>query len=136
MATVVQFAGKRPLNEYFALHNTFDIALDPFPHNGGTTTCDALWMGVTVITVTGEHAVMRAGSSILSTLGLPELVADSVDDYIALAAALAGDLDRLANLRRTMRNRMANSPLMDLPAFVNDLEAAYRHMWHAWLNRA
>jgi predicted O-linked N-acetylglucosamine transferase (SPINDLY family) len=130
----VQFVGKRPLNEYFALHNTFDIALDPFPHNGGTTTCDALWMGVPVITVIGEHAVMRAGSSILSTLGLPELVANSVEDYIDLAAALAEDPVRLANLRRTMRNRMSNSPLMDLPGFVNDLEAAYRRMWQTWLN--
>ena len=131
----VQFAGKRPLNAYYALHNTFDIALDPFPHNGGTTTCDALWMGVPVITLAGEHAVMRAGASILSTIGLQELVADSVEGYVTLAAELANDLPRLADLRRTLRPRMASSPLMDLPGFVNDLEQAYRQMWLAWCKR-
>jgi len=73
----VEFHGKRPLSEYYALHNEFDIALDPFPHTGGTTTCDALWMGVPVITLAGEHACMRGGVSLLSTIGLHDLVADT-----------------------------------------------------------
>jgi predicted O-linked N-acetylglucosamine transferase (SPINDLY family) len=132
----VEFVGKRPLAEYFAAHNDFDIALDPFPHNGGTTTCDALHMGVPVVTLVGEHAVNRAGLSLLATVGLNELAAESIDQYVELAALLALDLPRLAELRRTLRPRMQASPLMDATAFVRDLEDAYRWMWRRWCNAA
>ncbi len=132
----VEFVAKRPLDAYFAAHNEFDIALDPFPHNGGTTTCDALYMGVPVVTLVGEHAVNRAGLSLLATVGLDELAAESIDGYVELATSLAHDLPRLAELRRTLRPRMQASPLMDAAGFVRDLEAAYRWMWRRWCNAA
>ncbi|MEA2708106.1 MAG: hypothetical protein QOF78_707, partial [Phycisphaerales bacterium] len=128
----LEFAGKRPLNEYFALHNEIDIALDPFPHNGGTTTCDALWMGVPVVSFAGEHAVSRAGLSLLSTIGLAELVAGSLEGYVEIAVQLAGELTRLTGLRTTLRQRMAASPLMDAAGFARDVESAYRAMWQRW----
>lgn len=120
------------LAEYFALHRRIDIALDPFPHNGGTTTRDALFMGVPVITRAGELAISRMSLSALATVGLNELVADSLPRYIELATALANDLPRLAELRRSLRPRMQASPMMDAAAYVADLEAAYREMWRTW----
>ncbi|MBI4625476.1 MAG: hypothetical protein HY736_19925, partial [Verrucomicrobia bacterium] len=109
---------------------------DPFPFPGGTTTCDALWMGVPVITLAGPTPVTRGGFSVLSNVGSPELAAHSVDDYIEKATALARDLPRLAALRASLRERMANSPLMDAPRFARNLEAAYRTMWHRWCGQS
>jgi protein O-GlcNAc transferase len=128
----VEFVGWLPRNQYFALYARIDVALDPFPYCGGTTTCDALWMGVPVVTLRAPPhmpAVGRGGASILSQVGLSELVSDNVDQYLRLAVDLAADLPRLTNLRRDMRARMTASPLLDVPGFVRDLEAAYRGMW-------
>ncbi len=128
----ISFAANVPLSEYMQLYHQIDIALDPFPYGGGTTTCDALWMGVPVISCAGTTAVSRAGSSLLSNVGLPELIAQTPDEYVRIAAELANDLPRLAELRAALRQRMQASPLMDAPRFARDIEAAYRAMWHQW----
>jgi predicted O-linked N-acetylglucosamine transferase (SPINDLY family) len=109
-----------------------DIALDTFPYHGTSTTCDALWMGVPVVTLAGQSHVSRVGLSLLSNIGLPELVATTVDEYVGVAVNLATDRDRLKRLRLTLRERMQNSPLMDSPTFARNLEAAYRQMWRKW----
>jgi protein O-GlcNAc transferase len=116
---------------YFEMYHSIDIALDTHPYGGGTTTCDALWMGVPVMSLVGKTAVGRAGLSILSNVGLPEQVARSDEEYVRIAAALATDLPRLAHLRSTLRQRMQASPLMDAPRFARNMEAAYRQMWRA-----
>jgi predicted O-linked N-acetylglucosamine transferase (SPINDLY family) len=93
-------------------------------------------MGVPVVSLRGRAAVGRAGFSILSNVGLPELVARDVDDYVRIAAELASDLPRLASLRATLRPRMQASPLMDAPRFAGNVESAYREMWRRWCNRS
>ena len=114
-------------------YGEIDIALDPFPFNGGMTTLEALWMGVPVVTLAGGHGVVaRQTFSALSNLGLTELAFPDVDAYIQGAITLAGDLNRLTELRRNLRPRMAASPLRQPEQFVRDLEALYRRMWQAW----
>ena len=128
----VEFVDFRPRQEYLELHHRLDVILDTFPYNGGVTTCDALWMGVPVVSLAGETPVSRAGLSLLSNIGWPELVARSELEYVKIAAGLAEDLPRLADLRSTLRERMKNSVLMDAPRFARNVEAAYRKMWQAW----
>jgi len=128
----VEFVGFAPRQEYLRQYQRIDLALDPFPCNGMTTTCDALWMGVPVLTLPGEMPVSRAGLSLLSTIGLGELAASSEEDYARMAVELAGDLPRVADLRATLRPRMLASPLMDAPRFARNVEAAYRTMWERW----
>ena len=118
--------------KYFQEYNQIDIALDPFPYAGGTTTCDALWMGVPVVSLTGKTAVSRGGLSILSNLGTPQWVTADLDRYTEIAADLASDLPRLAELRASLRARMLHSPLMDAPQFAREIESAYRLMWRNW----
>jgi protein O-GlcNAc transferase len=128
----VRFTGIVPLREYFQLYHRIDIALDTFPYGGGTTTCDALWMGVPVVSLVGPTAVGRGGLSILSNVGLPELVGGKEEDYVRIGREWAGDLPRLSHLRSTLRQRMASSPLMDGPHLARNVEAAYRQMWRTW----
>ncbi len=128
----VRFVSKVPASEYLRLYGQVDVALDPFPYGGGTTTCDALWMGVPVVSLRGDTAVGRAGVSLLSNTGLSDLVAQTRGEYVRIAAALAGDRPRLTHLRATLRQRMEQSPLMDAPRFARDIEAAYRQMWRRW----
>jgi predicted O-linked N-acetylglucosamine transferase (SPINDLY family) len=120
------------LPEYFALYDRIDVGLDPFPYGGGTTTLDALWMGVPVVTLVGRTAVGRAGLSILSNAGLPELVARTPEEYLSIAAGLATDVPRLAELRTGLRARLQRSPLTDAARFAGHIEAAYRTMWQRW----
>lgn len=117
---------------YLKSYHDVDIALDTFPYNGGTTTCEALWMGVPVISMSGKRQVSRLGLSILSHVGLPELIADTPKAYIETAVRLARDLPRLEDLRKNMRDRMRSSPLTDAEGFVRELEAAYRTVWRRW----
>jgi predicted O-linked N-acetylglucosamine transferase (SPINDLY family) len=131
----IEFVGVTPMPEYFERYHQIDIGLDPFPYGGGTTTCDALWMGVPVITLVGKTAVGRGGASILSNVGLPELVAQTADEYVRIAANLAGDLPRLAALRAGLRDRLLRSPLTNGPRFTHHVEAAFRAMWHRWCNQ-
>ena len=121
---------------YFQHYQKVDIALDPFPWAGGTTTCDALWMGVPVVTLAeegpGADTVSRGGLSLLSNLGYREWVARSEEEYLAKAKELAGDLGRLAAVRQGLRGRMAGSVLMDAPRFAKNMVAAYRQAWKTW----
>jgi protein O-GlcNAc transferase len=128
----LHFVGKQPLTAYTQTYSRIDIALDPFPYAGGITTCDALWMGVPVVTLSGGTAVGRGGRSILWNLGLSELVASAPDEYVQIAIELARNVDRMGVLRRGMRARMLASPLMDAEVVARDIEAAYREMWRGW----
>jgi predicted O-linked N-acetylglucosamine transferase (SPINDLY family) len=109
--------------------------LDTFPYNGHTTSLEALWMGVPVITLPGDAPVARAGLSQLMNLGLPELIARNSDDYVRIAAELCADLPRLAKLRATLRSRMESSVLMDAPRFARSIETAYRQAWRSWCEK-
>jgi predicted O-linked N-acetylglucosamine transferase (SPINDLY family) len=120
---------------YFQRYNDLDLCLDPFPYNGHITTADALWMGNPVITLAGRTAVGRGGVSVLSNVGLPQLIAASTQQYVSTALAWAGDLSRLAELRAALRDRRRSSPLMDGEQFAADVEAAFRGMWKTWCGR-
>ncbi len=129
---LVSAGGKVPPPAYLERYHRIDIALDPFPYNGMTTTNDALWMGVPVIALTGEMTHGRASCSLLANVGLPGLAASSEAEYVRIAAELARDLPRLATLRATLRERMQRSPLLDAPRFTRHLEAAFRTAWRYW----
>ena len=116
-------------------YNESDIGLDTFPYSGGLTTCEALWMGVPVVTWPGDRFESRHSFSHLSNAGVTETSARDLDDYVAIAVALAGDLPRLADMRLNLRPRMAASPLCDADRFVRDLETAFRTMWRDWCAR-
>jgi protein O-GlcNAc transferase len=120
-------------SQFLAEYGRLDIALDSFPYNGGTTTCEALWMGVPVVSLAGDRFCARMGLSLLENVGLPELVARTPDGYVRIAAGLAGDLPRLRALRSNLRHRMAASPVCDSPRAARELEDAYRAMWECWL---
>ncbi|HUK05585.1 MAG TPA: tetratricopeptide repeat protein [Burkholderiales bacterium] len=111
-----------------------DIALDTYPYNGTTTTCEALWMGVPVVTLAGPTHVTRVGASLLKRVGLDDLVAASPDAYVARASALANDAARLRALRKDLRARLQASPLMDRARLARSVESAYRAAWNAWLD--
>jgi predicted O-linked N-acetylglucosamine transferase (SPINDLY family) len=118
------------------MYAEMDIGLDPFPYNGTTTSFEALWMGVPVICLRGDRHAARVGASIMHHVGLPELVADSEDEYVDLARKLAGNARRLITLRDALRSQMRNSVLMDVPLFTETLENAYRKMWVRWCESA
>lgn len=120
-----------PRDELLVAYNEVDIALDPFPFGGGTTTLEALWMGVPVVSLRGDRFVGRVGDSVLTTLGLGDLVAADPAAYRDIALALARDTARLAALRRGLRQHLVRSPLCDARGFVRDLELAYRTMREA-----
>jgi protein O-GlcNAc transferase len=113
-----------------------DIALDTFPYNGTTTTCDALWMGVPVVALAGNRHAARVSSSLLKAAALNELVADNVDDYVALAIGLATDASRLSALHAGLRERLQTSPLMDEERFTRNIEMLYRDSWHRWCEKS
>jgi protein O-GlcNAc transferase len=127
----VRFTDKVPLLDYFRLYHGIDIALDTFPYAGGTTTCDALWMGVPTVTLRGTTAVGRGGVSILSNVGLTDWIAENPKHYVSIARQMSADLPRLSELRSTLRGRMQRSPLMDAAGFARNVEAAYRQIWRA-----
>jgi predicted O-linked N-acetylglucosamine transferase (SPINDLY family) len=131
----LEFVPRYPRMDYLRLYDRIDVCLDPLPYNGITTTFDALWMGVPVVTLTGKTAAGRAGWSILANLGLSDLVAHSPEKYVQIAGDLALDLPRLAQLRRTLRIRMLQSALMDAKRFARNMEAAYMEMWQVWCAR-
>jgi protein O-GlcNAc transferase len=127
-----EFVGRQSLADYLQSYREIDVALDPHPYGGGTTTCDALWMGVPVVSFAGRTAVSRAGSTLLTNVGLPHLIARSEEQYVELAAGLIRDESELAVLRRTLRRRLESSPIMNAAQFTRDFEAAMRTAWRTW----
>ncbi len=125
----IEFMSRVALGDYLGLYNAVDITFDPFPYGGGTTTFDSLWMGVPVVAALGETPVSRSAASILTPLGLEDWIAPSVDAFVDIAVARAEDRATLLELRRTLRQRMRDSLLTELPRYTRDLEAAYRAMW-------
>jgi predicted O-linked N-acetylglucosamine transferase (SPINDLY family) len=129
----VQLLGQiRERAGHLALYQQVDIGLDPFPYNGTTTTCEALWMGVPVISLIGRAHAGRVGLSLLSHTGLVELTAKNEDEYLTLAVALARNPTRVKALRQSLRQRLRESPLCQGQSFAHDMEQAYRRMWRAW----
>ena len=121
-----------PLREYYEWFARVDIALDSTPYSGGTTTCDALWMGVPVVTLAGSRPTSRSAASILTTVGLADWIASSPDEYVQRAVDASRNPALLAELRSTLRSKMQASPLMDEARFTKDMENLYRQMWRAW----
>lgn len=128
----VELCSKRPRAEYLALMQSVDIALDAFPFNGHTTTCDLVWMGVPVVSLAGDSYASRFGGSVLANVGLESLITTCREDYVQRAVKLAEDLDHLAKLRGLLRSQMAASPLLDFAGFTRHVEAACRRMWRRW----
>ena len=122
----------RDMMDHLRSYREIDIALDPFPYNGTTTTCEAMWMGVPMVSLIGDHHCARVGFDLLSQVGMAELAAPDVDAYIAKATALAKDVPRLVTLRGELRGQMQRSPLCDAPRFARAFEAGLREMWHHW----
>ncbi len=118
--------------EHVKLYDQVDIALDPFPYGGTTTTCEALWMGVPVVTLSGNTHPGRVGASLLTRIGCPEMIASTRADYVAIALALACEPGRLGALRRALRGKMVASPLTNPAIITRDIETAYRSMWRRW----
>ncbi|MEO8037156.1 MAG: tetratricopeptide repeat protein [Betaproteobacteria bacterium] len=121
--------------DHLASWGAVDIALDTFPYHGTTTTCEALWMGVPVVTLAGDRHAARVGVSLLEGLGLADLVAGTADEYVAVAVRLAQDRRRREELRRTLRDTMASAPLLNVARFTRSLETGYRSIWQDWLAR-
>lgn len=127
--TKVRLLSSMTFREHLAVYQDVDIALDTFPWCGHTTSCHALWMGVPIVTLSGDRHATRMASSILHNIGLPDLIANTHDEYAGIALRLSRDRPRLATLRATMRERMLSSPLCNGAAFTRNLEDAYRMMW-------
>jgi predicted O-linked N-acetylglucosamine transferase (SPINDLY family) len=123
------------LAAHLALYSRMDVALDAYPYHGTTTTCEALWMGVPVVTLAGATHAARVGVSLLTNAGASELIAESPEAYVDLAAGLAGDADRLRAYRATLRGRLASSPVCDAPGFARRFDGALRAMWRAYCAR-
>lgn len=127
--------GPEAREKYLDAYHRVDIALDPFPFPGGTTSVEGLWMGVPVLTLIGESLLARQGVGILMNAGLPEWLSINADDYVARAAAHAGDLSQLALLRSGLRRKVLASPLFDASRFARHFEAALTGMWAQWCNQ-
>jgi predicted O-linked N-acetylglucosamine transferase (SPINDLY family) len=124
-----------PFEEYYRSFGRVDIALDTMPFSGGTTTCDALWMGTPVITAPGVRSWSRSAASILATLGMQDWIAESPEDYVRRAVQFARNPSTIAQLRKSLRSRMLGSPLMDKGGFARDMEQVYRRMWQSWCSQ-
>lgn len=131
----IEFTPRLPYHDYLASITAVDVALDPFPYNGGTTSIDTLIMGVPVVTLAGDRSIARGGVSLLSNLGLTELIAATPHEYVEIVQRLASDPAQLAALRGSLRERVQVSPFMDGARFTRNLEALYRQMWRAWCER-
>jgi protein O-GlcNAc transferase len=129
-------AYEKDISDHLAGYDEIDIGLDPVRYNGTTTTCEALWMGVPVVTLAGDRHASRVGSSLLSAAGLAELVARDADDYVRICTELAQDSARLSGLRSTMRQRMLTSPLLDAAGMARRLERALYDVWRMWCETA
>ncbi|MBM3554766.1 MAG: tetratricopeptide repeat protein [Alphaproteobacteria bacterium] len=131
----IEFRGGSSQRDHLATYGDIDIVLDTFPHTGGATAFEGLWMGVPQLALLGRGIAGRGTASLLTTLGLADWIAPDVEAYIARAVAAAREAARLAELRVTLRNRLATSSLTDLPAYVRAVEAGYRAMWREGIAR-
>lgn len=130
----LEFYARQPKKEdHLALYNKVDIGLDPFPYNGTTTTCEALWMGVPVITLSGDRHAGRVGASIMTHLGLEGFTATDEGEYLNMAVRYAGDTNYLADLRAGLREQMRESDLCNTDAFARSIELAYQQIWDEYL---
>jgi len=130
----LEFVGFYSMSGYLSQYSRIDVALDPFPYGGGHTTFDALWMGVPVVSLAGRTGVGRGGVSILSNLGKPQWIADSIDSYVDIGVALARNRDERIEIRNQLRGWMLQSPLMDAASHAREIESDYRFAWRAWCN--
>jgi predicted O-linked N-acetylglucosamine transferase (SPINDLY family) len=128
----VEMRGESPHAQLLGEYAEVDIALDPFPYNGGATTCDALWMGIPVITLKGDRMISRQGASMLTAVGITEFIADDRDSYVRIALQWSNRLNELSDLRRRLRGQCSSSPLCDTRRFTSDLEHIYREIWKEW----
>lgn len=128
----LSFEGPSPFDAYMRSYSQVDVLLDPFPYTGGSTTRNALWMGVPVVTLQGPALYERVSSGLLQAIGLEACVATSTEDYIDKAVALAGDPGQLSRLRQEIRPRLIGTGYFDPPGFTRELEAAFREMWRRW----
>jgi predicted O-linked N-acetylglucosamine transferase (SPINDLY family) len=128
----VDFLGKSPHAEFLAHYRHIDIGLDPFPYSGGLTTCEALWMGIPVITCPGETFASRHSLTHLANMGLREMIAGTLDEYVESAVFWAGDLRRLTEMRAGLRQRVAPSPLCDGKRFAENFVQVLRGVWREW----
>ena len=123
------------IENFFDSYHKIDIALDPFPYNGGTTTCQALWMGIPVISLRGKQFFSRMSYSFLSNLGMGELSAQTEEEYVAIALKLTQDLNKLSQIRASLRQKMKNSPIVDATFATEQLEKAYYQAWRYYTAR-
>ena len=131
----IEFEGPAGTKEYLAAYSRIDIALDPFPYQGGATTMDTLWMGVPMVAMDGRLAVQRASTTALKSVGLPDTIASSPEQYVKAAVFLAGIVGRIPGIRRNIRKAFQSSAYMDEAGFTRELEAAYRDMWRIWCRK-
>jgi protein O-GlcNAc transferase len=120
------------LADHFAAYGDVDLALDTYTYHGTTTTCEALWMNVPVVTLTGNMHISRVGTSLLTNAGLPSLIASTEEEFIDIASRLANDTAALMEVRKGLRERFRKSPVMDDVQFASDFDAAMRTMWRDW----
>jgi protein O-GlcNAc transferase len=123
------------LAKHFAYYGHIDLGLDTYTYNGTTTTCEATWMNVPVVTLEGKEHISRVGASLLTNMGLPQLVAKTPEEFVAMASGYAKDLDALVALRRGLREKFRNSPVMDGKRFAAEFGASLRTMWRQWCTR-
>jgi predicted O-linked N-acetylglucosamine transferase (SPINDLY family) len=124
-----------PAEGHLAVYRDIDVFLDSFPWSGHTSACEALWMGVPVVTLAGDRHAGRMVASVLSCLDMKDCIAGTKDDYLSVAQRLSSDIDTLKSLRSTLRGRMQKSPLCDGAAFTRNLEQALRSLWQEWCGK-
>ena len=132
----IELFGRLRTEDHLLLYNKIDIALDPFPYNGTTTSCEAIMMGVPIVTLAGDRHAARVTASILHQVDLDNLVGSDEDDYVKRAVNLANDPERLSAIRRSLRDTMLASALCDGPGHTKEIETAYREMWQRWCDKA
>jgi predicted O-linked N-acetylglucosamine transferase (SPINDLY family) len=128
----IVFAERMSSAEHLARHRQADLFLDTFPYNAHTTTSDALWAGLPVLTLMGNSFASRVAASLLNAIGLPELITNSQEEYEALAIELASNPEKLTALKQKLENNRLTTPLFDTPQFTKDLERAYLQMYERY----
>jgi protein O-GlcNAc transferase len=131
----LQFAGASLQMEYLASYGEIDIALDPFPYNGGSTTLDTMWMGLPIVTLAGRLCVQRSGAEILTLVGTPDLVSETPERYLQGAVFLAEAVSKIPDLRHNVRKAFQASSFMDEAGATRRVEDAFRDMWRTWCGK-